>query len=190
MVEVRSPLRERITPGQFGAPGDAGVVLGNRTLAGLWQIAGWSDFDEAADPVLQALGLTALGSYRQAQQAAGVRAWRTAPDRMLFETPQDLTPFNSAALAVLDLGHARTCITLSGPIARDVLAQVIAVDTAPDVLKPGMFLQTGLHSVAVLVHCTGPDAFEILVPVTWAESVWDILFENALPYGIAVREAA
>lgn len=189
MVEPRSPLAGNLIPGSFGASGMGGVTLGTRRLKGLCQIAGWDGFAEAAVPALRTLGLTGLGDFQTAQHGPEVTAWRVAPDKLWLEGAGDLSAFADAALMVLDLGHARTVITLSGPSARDLLSTVIAVDTRPDALPPGRFAQTGLHHVAVLVHCAGPQSFEILVPGTWAETIWDFLVDSAGPFGVTVMEA-
>ncbi|MEX0305206.1 MAG: sarcosine oxidase subunit gamma [Leisingera sp.] len=190
MVEMLSPLKTRLQPGSYGAAGAAGITMGTCRTGGLWQIAGWDSFEAAAAPVLDTLGLGAAGDFRSCGQSSEATAWRVAPDRILIRSSADLSGFMSEQLAVLDLGHARTVITLSGPAARDLLSQVIAVDTAPAAFGPGEFRQTGIHHVGVLIHCTGPGSFELLVPCTWAETVWEVLFDNALPHGVAVGEAA
>lgn len=190
MLEPLSPLKTKCISGQHGAAGKAGVVLGTRGLNGLWQIAGWDEFEKTADPTLRSLGLEGLGTYRQSQTAGDVTSFRTAPDRLLLEGCGDLTAHGSAELMVLDLGHARTVITLEGPAARDLLSQVIAIDFTAGAFDAGEFLQTGIHHVGVLIHCTGSNRFEILVPCTWAETIWEVLFENAVPHGLTIKEAA
>ena len=141
-------------------------------------------------PVLGALELDSIGDYRQTQRNVGAAAWRIAPDRVLIETAQDLAEFGSADLAVLDLGHARTVITLHGRAARDLLAHVVSVDIAEEAFPPGEFRQTGLHGVGILMECRDDDSFDVLVPGTWAETVWDMLFDTAQPYGIEIGGAA
>ena len=190
MVEPLSPLTLKCVAGRHGASGDAGLVLSSRPINGLWQIAGWENFETIAKPLLETLGLPGLGNYRQAQAAGGVTSWRIAPDKLLLEGADDLTSHTAADLMVLDLGHARAAITLEGAAARDLLAQLIAIDTAPSAFGPGEFLQTGIHHVGVLIHCTGENSFDILVPGTWSETVWDVVVHNALPHGLTIKEAA
>lgn len=190
MPELLSALHRKTIPGRHGATGGEAITLSTRPLQGLWQLAGWDDFDAAAKPALDHLGLTGPGDYKCAQSGERGTAWRIAPDKMLIETNADLSGFGSDALAVLDLGHARTVITLQGDAARRLLSQVVAVDVSVAAFAPGMFLQTGMHHVGVLIHCTGDLSFDILTPPTWAESVWNLLFDNALPHGIQILEAA
>lgn len=94
-----------------------------------------------------------------------IRANKVAlPDKLLLEGSGDLTPHASEDLIVLDLGAA---ITLEGTVSRDLLGQLIAIDTSHTAFEPGAFVQTGLHHVGVLIHCTVPYSFDILVPGTW-----------------------
>ncbi|MCG7522530.1 sarcosine oxidase subunit gamma [Ruegeria sp. Ofav3-42] len=190
MAEMLSPLHTKAVPGRYGAAGNAGVTLSTRPIANLWQIAGWQGFGDAAAPVLAALGLTDGGSYRRSEQSGEVTAWRIAPDKILIEGAGDLSAHTSDDLVTLDLGHARAAITLSGPAARDLLMQLSAVDCTPSAFGLGEFMQTGIHHVGVLIQCTGPDNFDVLVPGTWAETVWEVLHDNALPHGLNIDEAA
>ncbi|MEM1079393.1 MAG: sarcosine oxidase subunit gamma family protein [Pseudomonadota bacterium] len=189
MVEPRSPIAGILEPGVFGAAGTSGVALGNRRLNGLCQIAGWDGFAAAADPALRGLGLDGLGDFRNARSVEAVTAWRIAPDKLWLEGAGDLGAHASEALMVLDLGHTRTVLTLAGPDARDLLSALISVDTRASALPPGEFVQCGLHHVGVLIHCTGPQTFDILVPGSWAESLWDLILQAALPFGVTVTEA-
>ena len=187
MADAISPLKGKCVAGRHGADGDAGVTLGSRNIAGLWQIAGWRGFKAAAAPVLAGLGLRDGGSYRTAESTGSATAWRIAPDKILIECAGRLEAETSEKLAVLDLSHSRAVITVSGPAARDLMSQVISVDASAAAFKPGEFIQTGIHDVGVLIHCTGEDDFDILAPGTWAEAVWEFLQDNALPHGLAIK---
>ncbi|MCV0428342.1 MAG: hypothetical protein K5905_23035 [Roseibium sp.] len=189
MAEVLSPLKSKCVAGHHGASEKSGLKMGTRALSGLWQIAGWDDFESAAQPVLSSLGLKDGGTFRIAQHADGATAWRIAPDRILIETA-DPNLENAPELMKLDLSHARSVITLEGPSSRDLLSQLVAIDVTPMAFKPGEFFQTGIHHVGVLIHCLNSDRFDILVPGTWASSVWEALYENALPHGVETLEVA
>ncbi len=190
MVEPLSALKKQCVGGRHGAAGNAGVTLGTFTIDSLWQIAGWDGFENAAASALMSLGLGGLGNYRQSQSAGTVTSFRIAPDKLLLKGCGDLSARTTPDLMVLDLSHSRTAIALEGPTARDLLAQVIPVDTSAHAFGLGEFLQTGIHQVGVLIHCTGDNSFEILVPCTWAVSVWEVLVENAYSHGLTVRGAA
>jgi len=189
MVDRLSPLKSTMVGGHYGRIGKTGVTLGERPVTDLWQLAGWADFENAAKPVLEALGLAGLGDYRTSRRAGSATCYRIAPDKILIEGGSDVSAFMSEKLATLDLGHARTAITMDGANARDVLAQLIAIDVSPDIFAENHFLQTGIHHVPVLIRCLAPERFEIFVPVTWAETIWEILCLNASPHGYEILEA-
>ncbi|WP_298853035.1 sarcosine oxidase subunit gamma [uncultured Ruegeria sp.] len=186
MLELKSSLNTKLQAGRLGAQGDTGITLGERPVRDLWQIAGWQEFETAAIKVLSDLGLGGLGSYSLASMAKGRTTWRIAPDKILIENTGNLSDYMSADLATLDLSHARTVISLSGRKSRDVLSQLIAVDVSDDAFPEGRFLQSGIHHVGELIQCVGDNAFEIYVPVSWAETVWEAICENAMPYGIEI----
>ena len=188
MLDRLSPLAHDLKPGRYGAQSDAPVILGERPIASLWQIAGWADFDAAAAPALAACGFDAANDYRTSVTNGDATAYRIAPDRILIEGAPDLDSFATDALTVLDLSHARTAITLSGPKARTLLSQLTSVDMSAASFDVGHFVQTGMHHIGVLLKCVGPDRFEILVPSTWAATLWDAICVNAMPLGYEVRE--
>jgi sarcosine oxidase gamma subunit len=43
-----------------------------------------------------------------------------------------------------------------------------------------------MHGIAVLIDRTGAEAYDVLVPGTWAASLWDLLAINARPLTGAV----
>ncbi len=186
MVDPVIPLHANLVPGRYGGDGDTAVQIGTRRINSLWQIAGWSDFEHAAQPLLVACGLVGPGQYDETQQGPDVTAWRIAPDKILLEGPPDLTDFASDSLVVLDLSHARTVITLNGAEARTLLSQVVSVDVSPAALPVGSFLQTGLHGVGVLLQARSQNGIEIFVPTTWAQTILDILCQNAMPLGYEI----
>ena len=188
MAKARSPLKTKCIPGRHGEAGEVGIVISLRSVNGLWQVAGWDNFEDVAGNVLQSFGINSVGNYRNVQSASGITAWRIAPDKILLEGVDDLSAWGSAELAVLDLSHARAVIKLSGSFARDLLAQLVAVDTTYSHFGPDEFLQTVIDHVGVLIQCKDHDSFEIFVPSTWAETIWDVIFKNALPYGIEIKE--
>lgn len=188
MVERLSPLKSTMVGGHYGRVGKTDVTLGERPVTDLWQIAGWANFAVAATPMLEALGLEGLGDYRSSRRAGSAICYRIAPDKLLIEGAADVGAFVSEEIVTLDLGHARTAITLEGADAREVLAQAIAIDVSPEIFTENQFLQTGIHHVPVLIHCLGAERFEVLVPVTWAETIWEILCLNASSHGYEVLE--
>lgn len=181
MPDIRSP----ITPGRKTE--GAALQLSEGPVGGLLQLAGWADFETAAAPALTQLGFAELGSYQEAQSQGEATAFRIAPDRLLIRHSA-IAPLLAAAdnldpatCCSLDLSHARWLFTITGPAGPDLLARLLPIDGSPEALPVGHFAQSGLHHVGVLLHHRAETAWELLVPVTWAESLWDYLCNAATP---------
>lgn len=193
MLERRSPLADLIGPDAAGSTREeARLVLSEQALGALWQIAGWRDFTAAAEPVLAALGFTGLGDHGLARASAGTECYRIAPDRIWLRCPDAeillaaLGAAPSGRLAPLDLSHARTVIRASGAAVVELMARLAPLDFAPAAFPVGGFAQTGIHGVPVLIHRRFEATFDLLIPVTWAGSLWEWMCENARPFGYAV----
>jgi heterotetrameric sarcosine oxidase gamma subunit len=198
MPEFRSALAAHVTPGRFGAgDGEAPLVLSERPLGTLIQIAGWpGGFETAAGAVLKALGFDGVGGYGVAQSSGDALAFRIAPERVLIRLPartawdKAAANLDPAATPVLDFSHARTVIGIDGAAAADLIARFLPIDLHDSVFGPGRFALSGLHAVPVMLHRradggAGP-AFELYAPYTWAASVWESLTESAAPFGYTV----
>lgn len=193
MPEIHSPLANIKSPGSFGASFPAGpaVSLSETPLASLFQIAGWADFEAAVTPGLSELGFGDAGDFRQCRTVEDRQLYRISPDRLLIASQSALVLpdalKNTASLAVLDLSHARTCITVEGAEAEDVMARLAPIDFRAPAMPQGAFVQTGIHHVGVLIIRPSALRFDILTPVTWARSIWEIVCLNAAPFGYDVK---
>lgn len=164
----------------------ASVTMEQSELPGLWQIAGWSGFEAAVQPILAELGFTDAGDPREVRQAGAARPWRVAPDRIWLSGP-DLRIAEAPGLAVLDLSHSRVSLRLAGPGSRRIIGQLIPVDMRQKSIGARQFLQTGIHGVHVLIERTDEGVFNVVIPRTWAESVKDFITFNANTYGLLLR---
>lgn len=195
MPNRMSPLAMVMKTGRFGATNanSAGVTITERPLESLIQIAGWDDFMSEVSSGLKLLGFNDVGGYRNCQYSDEICLFRTAPDRVLIlgqpigGLSNDLT--DSKSLAVLDMSHTRTRIVIDGHAVEQVLARLAPIDFRVTAMPAGSFIQTGVHRVGVLIHRTSQTRFEILVPVTWARSVWEIICLNSTPFGYDVEVA-
>lgn len=193
MPELRSALATQLRAGRYGAgTGDPGVVLTERPLGTLVQIAGWRDsFESAAGAVLQRLGFRGVGDFDCAQVAGDALAFRCAPERVLlrFASPAAwaaiFAGIDQALTPVLDLSHSRTVLSLTGAKVADLLARVLPIDCDDAEFPVDRFVQSALHSVGVLVHRRA-GGFEISVPRSFAVAIWEVLTENAEPFGYRV----
>jgi len=185
MLEHCSPLAAHLRSGRHGALSTEPVGLDEIPVRGALQIAGWDRFEEAALPVVQDLGFADLGDYATSREAGARRLFRTAPDRVLILSPAALPPVPDIGpnLALLDLSHAWTAIAVFGRSSEAVLSRLAGIDFRDTAFPVGRFTQTGIHRVRTLILRVEPWAFHVVTPVTWAESLWELICQTATPFG-------
>jgi sarcosine oxidase subunit gamma len=197
MLEVRPALNGHLRSGRFGAESaDPPVTLSECPTGMLVQIAGWRDaFEATATPLMLRLGFAGIGDFASAQTAGEATAFRIAPERVLLRLPSPdawrsvASSIDQAVTPTLDLSHARTIVRVSGPEAPNLLARLLPIDVDDEAFGPDRFAQSGLHSVAVLVHRrrhAGP-RFDLYIPSSYAVSVWELIADTAAPFGYRVN---
>lgn len=195
MLEAVSPLRghsaARVV--QRGADEPA-VVLTERRLVSLVQVAAWPDTAEPVTDTVASLLRCAppqgpAGSSGDAEGAI----LSIAPGRLLVESrdprlAQRLGEQIGAHLgAVTDLSHARVAVRVSGLRAAWVLAKGLAFDLDPDAFPPMKVAQATIHGVGVIVRRLSPDSFDLYVYRGFALSFWEWLTEAAAETGYRVE---
>jgi len=76
---------------------------------------------------------------------------------------QDLRRRLAGIAAVIDQSHGRVALRLAGGHARALLQKGLDLDMHDSVFPPGAVAQAGLFGIAVLLHCRGPEDFELFV---------------------------
>lgn len=137
--------------------------------------------------MLQKLGFADIGDFHQCREQNDKQLFRIAPDRVLITVDDAFDLPNASYLASLDLSHARTRIVIEGPAAEQIMARLASIDSRENAFPCDGFVQTGIHHIGVLIHRTAAQRFEILVPVTWARSVWEVITLNATPFGYKIN---
>ena len=124
------------------------------------------------------------GKVGVATQSNGRILMRTGENQFWIVGPEndDLATKLREVAILTPLSHSRTRIFIEGAPARDILAKGIPLDFHSTVLKPGMFVMTGIHHTPVLVRCTSENRFEIYALRTFALSVYDWLTDAALEF--------
>jgi heterotetrameric sarcosine oxidase gamma subunit len=196
MPELRSALASVLRPGRFGAgTGAPSLVLSEQPLGTLIQLSGWRDsFADAAGALLTRLGFAGTGGFETAQEAPAGTAFRVGPERVLLRLTSPVAwhgvaaGIDAALSPALDLSHSRTLIAIAGPDVPALLARLLPIDFDAASFPPGRFVQSAIHSVAVLVHrpVAADAAFAVYLPRSYAVSVWDLLTESAAPFGYRV----
>ena len=93
----------------------------------------------------------------------------------------------STQAAVTEVGESRSCIELSGPQAREVLAKACPLDLHPRSFAAGACAQSHLAKASGLIHQTSDEpAFDLYVLRSFAEYLWHWLEDAGQEYGVAV----
>lgn len=96
-------------------------------------------------------------------------------------------------VGIVEVGESRTCLRLSGPRTRDLIAKACPLDLHPSVFGgPGHCAQSQLAKAPALLHQLDDDAdghavFEIYVLRSFAEYLWRWLADGAREYGLRVE---
>ena len=81
--------------------------------------------------------------------------------------------------AVVELSDSRVRLALSGPLTVPVLARCLPIDLRPRAFPEGAGKTAPIHEVAVFIHRTGPESFELYLPAGYARSLWEWIVEAA-----------
>ncbi|MEM9356560.1 MAG: hypothetical protein AAGB04_10125 [Pseudomonadota bacterium] len=194
MVDVRSPLEHCKSPllVRGSTEADASPLkIRHESIGSLVQVAGWGTaFAEAVAPLLRELGLDNVGDFKQAQKSENTVSFRVAPQRLLLWTkdsqvaPASLSELDPASAPVLDLSHSRVCVTIEGSLARDYLARLCTIDLRLQSLPIGAFAQTTIHHTAALIFHSQTNHYVLLLPSSYAQSLWDYMALTAEPFEI------
>jgi sarcosine oxidase, subunit gamma len=194
MPEVTSPLPRQIVPRetdaerQAHAQGDAAVI---RLLAPR------ARFSLRLDLSLLSRAKTVAGfaldlPINRCTGAASRTAMRLGPDEWLLSGPvsesEQIAGDVEAALArlhhaLVDVGHARVALSVSGPRAANVINAGCALDLSPAAFPAGTATRTLLGKAEiVLSKWDETPAFEIECGRSFAAYVRDFLYEAARQY--------
>ena len=121
---------------------------------------------------------------------AGVERWFVVasddPARLITSLQEVL----GSAASILDQSDGQVTIGISGACVRATLAKGTALDLHPDAFKSGDAAATLLGHVPVQLARTGVDDYEILVPRSYAASLWESLGEMAAEFGCEAQPVA
>jgi methylglutamate dehydrogenase subunit D len=158
----------------------AALTLGEVRNFTLTQVAGFDGFETDVAAVAGALPT----ANDQALESNGRTIFRTGPQSFWFVGPEndDLATKLAGKAIVTSLSSSRTCISIEGRAARDVLRKGIPIDLHESVFTPGKFAMTGVHHTPVLLHCAAAQRFELYAMRTFALNVWEWLEDAALEF--------
>lgn len=172
MAERASPLAE----------GTSASGLSLRSCGLLLQYHGWLEtYAELAARIAAQCGAVAAPAPGKALHGPGGSLLRIHPQRLwLLSERSDAAggPAVEPQLgAVLDLSHARAIIRVADDTA-ELLSRFIAIDLRSHRFSIDDVAITPLHRVSVVLW-RRPNGIDILVPRSFARSIWDLLSEAA-----------
>jgi sarcosine oxidase subunit gamma len=155
--------------------------------AAILQLAAWGEDSAAALATWERSVFGAAVAEAGATLAAGgLRLWPTAPWRRLLIAEADALPDLPAEVAAVPCTGGFVGLRLDGPRSRDLLAKLVAIDLHPDMLAEGDFATARLEHVRVHLQRAGADAFDLLLPVSYAEFTLGALADAALEFGARI----
>jgi methylglutamate dehydrogenase subunit D len=189
----RSPLAGVARPGQYGQPGEAGLVVQERTGLQIISLAARRGQGAAlVAAVRTAWGLDLpmtprrIGDGRLAFLWSGRAQWLA-----IAEDAGDLESGLGERLGGLasltDQSDGRSVLRLSGPRARDTLAKGLAIDLHPRAFAPGGTALTLAGHIGVQIwQLDEAPSYEIAVARGYAGSLLGWLLPAGEEFGITV----
>ncbi|MEM7222616.1 MAG: sarcosine oxidase subunit gamma family protein [Pseudomonadota bacterium] len=195
----RSPLAERGLVGRARAESDgpAGVTMGERAFPVIVDLRAKPDNKTFLKAAEKKLGFALPLEANTAAGADDVSALWMAPDQWWVVAAEDSVQAGSLAASlaklkagVTEIGESRTCIRISGPKARALLAKGCPLDLHPSLFQAGQCARSLIGKVPIALHqmSDGP-VYDIYVLRSYAEFLWLWLEDAAGEYGLEVVEA-
>lgn len=191
MAKRVSALAGVIHPGHFGVAGETGVTLSVVADLILWQIAAWPETaTKLAGRFSEQIGASAPPDPCRAVTGAD----RTVVLARIEPLKWWLIGARADALdaelgAVLDLSHSRTRIRIDGPAARVLLNRHLPLDLREPACPVGAVASTAFHHVGVTLW-RSETGYELFLPRGFARSLWEMLLQSAVQFGVEVRPAS
>ena len=180
--------------GRYGADEDVGIILAEIQPATQMQFAAWPDtLDHMGALAMATAGVAAVPAAGRVSRAGDVSLLRIEPLKWWLVSPAPVATsllgasgVESGVGAVLDISDARCWITVTGPRAATLLGHCLPLDLRPAALTDDAVVSSAIHHVGVTLW-RADDGFNLLVPRSYAASIWLLLFELAQQYGAQVR---
>ncbi|MGF1503230.1 MAG: sarcosine oxidase subunit gamma [Paracoccaceae bacterium] len=190
MAERVSALAGHLEPRVEGAGGEAGpaVVLSERRLGSLWQIAAWPDrIAQAGAAAARAAGTATAPAPLESVEGPSGTLIRTEPLKWLLASEAALPAPGLAPDegTLLDLSHARTVLRIEGPATRELLARLVPIDLRAGAFPEGRAAATGLHHIGVLLHHRA-GGIDLYAPRSFGLSVFEHVATVARQFGLRV----
>lgn len=175
-----------------GGPSEAGIVFSEARPFALTQLAAWPDaLPRMAAEVIRLSG--AAEAPAPGRSVAGDKALvlRVEPLTwwLLHDPALTLEPLADAESGVmLSLTDARVQLCLEGPRVEALLGHFLPLDLRPQAFPEGRVAATAMHQIGIVLWRTAT-GFNLLLPRSYAASLWEPMAESARQYGFDIRLA-
>ena len=185
MADRISALDGHVELGRFGTEGPTGITLSIVRDLNLSQVAAWPDSVEAVGQVLATHidskeiagpGKSVTGSDGSMLRVEPLKWWLLGAATPELEAEQGAT---------LDLSHSRTRVRVLGGDATTLLNRLLPLDLREQKFPSGTVASSAIHHVGVTLW-RSELSYELFIPRGFALSVWEVLFESALQFGVEV----
>lgn len=186
MAKRTSALERSYRAGHFGVANTAGVVITLLESLQLGQIGAWPDtITEVGAIAASCLGtpqapkpLDSVGDVSQALLRVEPLKW--------WLVGAELPDIPAEHGTVLDLSHSRTRLRIHGEQAATLLNRFIPVDLSEQAFPVGRVISSSMHHVGLVVW-RNSGGYELFIPRGYAVSVWELLHQSALQFGLEVE---
>ncbi len=198
MIERRSALSAHASfkPGTVAGPvadGQPAVTIAERAALAILQVSAFHDSIAAAgERLTAAIGLAPPAANRsggddtKSIRAIGPGVWQIVGVEGGLPAAKDLRAQLSGMATVVDLGHARTALRVSGRDAARTLAKHCALDLDTARFPIGGATNTRFGHLGITLARIDETSFELLVFRGYAEFVFEALLEAATEFGVQI----
>ncbi|MBL8689364.1 MAG: hypothetical protein JNL04_09700 [Rhodospirillaceae bacterium] len=191
--ERLSPFGPEFTPGRHGASGGSPVTLAERKVDIVQVMAGRGGDAAAAS----AVGSVLPGPGKAEIAGSSMTVW-IQPSGWLVIRPRaeegalarTLASAAGDSVAVVDQGHGRSVLRLSGPKAGDALAKGSRVDLHARAFPPGSAATTSIDHMTVTIVKVDASTFDLVLPGNFSEAFVDWLRMAAAEFGYEIGRPA
>lgn len=187
MADRISALEEALEPDHHGVTDRTGIELQLVDGLELWQVAAWPKTLKqvgvlAAEKVAAAEAPGPLGSVGSAERAL----LRVEPLKWWI-LGASIPSMDPELGTCLDLSHSRTRVRISGEQAVALLNRHVPINLSDSAFPMGAVASSAMHHVGVTLWRSDL-GYELFIPRGYAVSVWEVLFESALQFGVSVAK--
>lgn len=200
---TQSPLKKALVAGRHGAPGaNAGVMLIEvRDIVLMQVMARRGKAADTAKAAKKLFGVEPSATPRAVVGKGATLVW-SGPDQFTVFAPRGdeaaqleaMTKAFAGVASLSDQCDGRCLIRVSGPRARDAIAKFSSLDLHDSAFPVGASANTSVDHTAVTFWrdangADGHPVYNMLVFTSFADSLWHVILDSSLEYGVETSSA-